>query len=142
MFRTILVPLDGSKLAEQILPLVENLAKIHNSDITLLRVALTYTFPGADSLAIEHQVTALRSAEEDLAGIQTDMTKRGLKVTTAVRYGNDAEHILAHAHDHHFDLIAMSTHGRSGLTQFLIGSVASKILHGAKIPVLLCRNVA
>jgi nucleotide-binding universal stress UspA family protein len=137
MFKKILVPLDGSKLAEGIVPRVEALAKIHGGKVTLLRIALAHTFPGMDPT--EHQVHVVREAEEYLARVEGNLRSVGVEVNSVVRYGNDAQEIVSHAKDRDFDLIAMSTHGRTGLGQFLLGSVATKILHTATVPVLLCR---
>lgn len=138
MFKKILVPLDGSKLAEGILPRVEWLAKIHNAEVTLLRVALVHTFPGADP--VEAQVKAVREAEEYLAKVESDLRAVGVKCNSVVRYGHDAQEIVEHAKDRDFDLIAMSTHGRTGLIQFVLGSVAAKVIHTSTTPVLLCRS--
>jgi nucleotide-binding universal stress UspA family protein len=137
MFSKILVPLDGSKLAEGILPQVEWLAKIHNGEVTLLRVALAHSFPGADPT--QHQVNVVREAEDYLAKVEANMKSVGVKVKSVVRYGHDAQEILDHAKERDVDLIAMSTHGRTGLTQFILGSVANKIIHHATVPILLCR---
>ena len=137
MFKKILVPLDGSKLAEGILPRVEWLAKIHEGEVTLLRVALAHTFPGVDP--VQHQVNVVREAEEYLAKVEANMRSVGVKVNSVVRYGHDAQEIVDHAKDRNFDLIAMSTHGRTGLGQFVLGSVASKVIHTAIVPILLCR---
>ncbi len=137
MFKKILVPLDGSKLAEGIVPRVEALAKIHDGEVTLLRVALAHTFPGADPT--EHQVKVVREAEEYLAKVENNLRSVGVKVKSVVRYGNDAQEIVSHAKERDFDLIAMSTHGRTGIGQFVLGSVATKVLHTATVPVLLCR---
>lgn len=138
MFKKILVPLDGSKLAEGILPRVEWLAKIHDAEVTLLRVALAHTFPGMDP--VQHQVNVVREAEEYLAKVEANLKSVGVKkVSSVVRYGNDAQEIVDHARDREFDLIAMSTHGRTGLSQFVLGSVAAKVIHTATVPILLCR---
>jgi len=138
MFKKILVPLDGSKLAEGILPRVEWLAKIHDAEVTLLRVALAHTFPGMDP--VQHQVNVVREAEEYLAKVEANLKSVGVKkVSSVVRYGNDAQEIVDHARDRDFDLIAMSTHGRTGLSQFVLGSVANKVIHTATVPILLCR---
>jgi len=137
MFKKILVPLDGSKLAEGILPRVEWLAKIHEGEVTLLRVALAHSFPGQDP--VQHQVNVVREAEEYLAKTESALRSVGVKVNSVVRYGNDAQEIVDHARDRDFDLIAMSTHGRTGLAQFVLGSVANKIIHTATVPILLCR---
>ena len=119
MFKKILVPLDGSKLAEGIIPRVEWLAKIHDGEVTLIRVALAYTFPGADP--VQHQVNVVREAEEYLAKVEANLKSVGVKVTSVVRYGHDAQEIVDHARDRGFDLIAMSTHGRTGVAQFVLG---------------------
>lgn len=137
MFKKFLVPLDGSNLAEGILPRVEWLAKILGAEVTLLRVALAYTFPGMDP--IQHQVNVVREAEEYLAKVEENLKSVGVNVNSVVRYGHDAQEIVDHARDRDFDLIAMSTHGRTGLTQFVLGSVANKIIHTATVPILLCR---
>jgi nucleotide-binding universal stress UspA family protein len=137
MFKKILVPLDGSNLAEGILPRVEWLAKIHGAEVTLLRVAVAHTFPGMDP--VQHQVTVVREAEEYLAKIEENLRSVGVKTEAVVRYGHEAQEIVEHANTRDFDLIAMSTHGRTGLTQFVLGSVASKVIHTATVPILLCR---
>jgi nucleotide-binding universal stress UspA family protein len=137
MFKKILVPLDGSRLAEGIIPRVEWLAKIHEGEVTLLRVALAHLIPGADP--VQHQVRVVREAEEYLVKMEADLKGRGVKVNSVVRYGHDAQEIVDHARDRAFDLIAMSTHGRTGLAQFVLGSVASKVIHTATVPILLCR---
>jgi len=137
MFKKILVPLDGSKLAEGIIPRVEWLAKTHDGEVTLLRVALAHTLPGVDP--VEHQVKVVREAEEYLAKVEKNLKSVGVKVESVVRYGHDAQEIVAHAKDRGFDLIAMSTHGRTGMTEWVLGSVASKVIHVATVPILLCR---
>jgi nucleotide-binding universal stress UspA family protein len=137
MFKKILVPLDGSALAEKILSRVEWLAKIHDAEVTLLRVALTGSFPGLDP--VQHQLTAVREAEAYLAKVESWLCDVGVRVNSVVRFGNDAQEIVDHARDRDFDLIAMSTHGRSGLAQFVLGSVASKIVNTATVPILLYR---
>jgi nucleotide-binding universal stress UspA family protein len=137
MFKKILVPLDGSKLAEKILSRVEGLAKLHDAEVTLLRVALAGSFPGSDP--IQHQLSVVREAEEYLAKVEGWLRDVGVKVNSVVRYGHDAQEIMDHARDRDFDLIAMSTHGRTGLAQFVLGSVANKVINTATVPILLYR---
>jgi len=137
MFKKILVPLDSSKLAEKILSRVEWLAKTHDAEVTLLRVALAGSFPGSDP--VQHQLNVVREAEEYLAKAESWLRDVGVKVNSVVRYGNDAREIVDHARDRDFDLIAMSTHGRSGLAQFVLGSVANKVINTATVPILLYR---
>lgn len=137
MFKKILVPLDGSQLAENILPDVENLAKIHDAEVTLISVALIHTFPAADPT--EREVFAVRNAEDYLAKVEDKLKRAGIKVSSVVRYGHDAAEIIDHAKCNHCDLIAMSTHGRTGLRRFVLGGVAIKVLHAATVPILLHR---
>jgi len=133
----ILVPLDGSECAENILPRVEKLATDLKVGISLLRVALAHSFPGVD--ATEAEVAVVREAETYLQGIEQRLKAKGFEVDSHVRYGDDAEEILAHSNHDDIDFIAMSTHGRSGIKRFLIGSVAEKIVRHATKPVFLVR---
>lgn len=133
----ILIPLDGSKCAENIIPKVEELAADGKAGICLLRVALAHTFPGVDQT--EAQVKVVREAEEYLQSLKERLGARGLDVDTHVRYGHDVEEILDHAAQRDIDLIAMSTHGRNGIKRFLFGSVAEKVLRHAPKPVFLVR---
>ncbi len=133
----ILVPLDGSECAERILPRVEKLAASMKAGISLLKVAMAHTFPGVDPT--EAEVAVVREAEAYLQGIKERLEAKGFDVDTHVRYGDDAEEILAHSNHDDIDVIAMSTHGRSGVTRFLLGSVAEKIVRHATKPVFLVR---
>jgi len=133
----ILVPLDGSKCAETVIPRVEELIAGKETGICLLRVVSASTFPGVDPT--EAQVKVVREAEEYLQGLKEHLRAKGLDVDTHVRYGDDAEEILDHAAQKEIDLIAMSTHGRSGFKRFFLGSVAEKVLRHAPKPVYLVR---
>lgn len=136
-FQKILVPLDGSECAENVIPMVESLAKELGASIALLRVAYAYTFPGVDSTEAELKV--VREAEEYLSKVEDRLKTKGLKTDSHVRYGNDAEEILDHAALKDIDLIAMTTHGRSGVKRFLLGSVAEKVLRYSPKPIFLVR---
>ena len=136
-FQRILVPLDGSDCAENVLPKVEKLATELKASIALLRVALTHTFPGVDPTEAELKV--VREAEAYLQKVEDRLKAKGFKVDSHVRYGNDAEEILEHADGKDIDLIAMTTHGRSGVKRFLLGSVAEKILSYSPKPIFLVR---
>jgi len=133
----VLVPLDGSKCAETVIPRVEELISGKEKGICLLRVVSASTFPGVDPT--EAQVKVVREAEEYLQGLKEHLRAKGLDVDTHVRYGDDAEEILDHAAQKEIDLIAMSTHGRSGFKRFFLGSVAEKVLRHAPKPVYLVR---
>jgi nucleotide-binding universal stress UspA family protein len=136
-FERILVPLDGSECAEIVLPKVEKLATDLKASVALLRVAYAHTFPGADPT--EAEVKVVREAEEYLRKIEERLKAKGFKVDSHVRYGNDADEILDHAAQKDIDFIAMTTHGRSGVKRFLLGSVAEKILRHSPKPIFLVR---
>ena len=133
----ILVPLDGSGCAEVVLPSVEKLAKELKASVALLRVVYAHTFPGVDPTDAE--VKVVREGEDYLRSIEERLKAKGLKVDSHVRYGVDAEEILDHAAQKDIDFVAMTTHGRSGVKRFLIGSVAEKILRHSPKPVFLVR---
>ena len=138
-FERILVPMDGSDCAEMILPKLEKLATDLKASIALLQVVYAHTFPGTDPTDAE--VAVVRKAEEYLEKIKKQMEAKGLKADTHVRYGQDAEEILDHASQKDIDLVAMTTHGRSGVKRFLLGSVAEKILRHSPKPVFLVRCI-
>ena len=133
----ILVPLDGSECAENVLPMVEELATELKASMALLRVAYAHSFPGTDQTGAE--VNVVREAEEYLKKIEDRLKAKGFKVDSHVRYGNDAEEILEHASQKDIDFIAMTTHGRSGVKRFLLGSVAEKLLRHSPKPIFLVR---
>jgi nucleotide-binding universal stress UspA family protein len=137
MFARILVPLDGSDLAEAVLAEVSELATLHGAEVVLLRVALAHALPGVDQT--ELQVRAVEEAESYLARVEGRLRARGIKAESAVRYGRAAEEILDHIESCGADLIAMATHGRSGIQRWVLGSVAESVLRGAAVPVLLLR---
>lgn len=136
-YKKILVPLDGSQCAENIIPAVEKLASDFKADISLLRVAYAHTFPGVDPTDAE--VKVVREAEEYLGGVEEKLKAKGFKVDSHIRYGHDAEEILNHAAQKDIDLIAMSSHGNGGVRRFFLGSVAEKVVHHSPKPVFLVR---
>jgi len=137
MYKSILVPLDGSKLAEAILPELEKVASSTKARIILLRVCRAHVFPGQDPTKAEVEV--IREAEKYLNEIAQRLTAKDLDAEIHVRYGDVAEEILSHSKRNEIDLISMSTHGRSGLGRWLLGSVAEKIVRHSEKPVLLLR---
>lgn len=140
MYKKILVPLDGSTLAEAALPHAEALAKSEGAEIIILRVP---NLPAADLFA-RYPAMANKIVED--MEIETDqylqeevnkLSKEGVKVSGLLREGPVPDTILAVAEEKQADLIAMSTHGRTGVQRWLLGSVADKIVHHAHIPVML-----
>jgi nucleotide-binding universal stress UspA family protein len=134
----ILVPLDGSTLAESAIPKAVDLAKDSPSaSLMLLRAAEAPVLTGDP---IEAQIAAVREAEEYLEGLAARLKEHGFTdVTTSVWYGPPAPAIVEAAQVAKADLIVMSTHGRSGLGRLLMGSVAESVLRGTRVPILLFR---
>ena len=135
---TILVPVDGSALAEAALPKALELAEASGARILLLRAAQAPVLPGVDPT--EAQARVVREAEDYVARLQERLTSRGaVKVETSVWYGPAAYAIVEAARVHRVDEIVMTTHGRSGLGRLLLGSVAESVLRGTTTPILLLR---
>jgi nucleotide-binding universal stress UspA family protein len=140
MYKKILVPLDGSPLAEAVLPHAQSLAKSEGAEIVLLRVTVT---PDADlfvrnPIEGEHIVKVME--EEAQSYMEAEVSKlknEGANVTGITRDGMVPETILDVAEETHADVIAMSTHGRTGVQRWLMGSVADRVVHYSHIPVML-----
>jgi nucleotide-binding universal stress UspA family protein len=134
-FKKILVPLDGSTLAERALTPAVELAG-GDASIVLLRAVEAHAFPGVDPT--ERQVHVVENAEEYLAGVAAQLGRRGVKdVQTSVWYAPAVSAISDAAASRGIDLIVMSTHGRSGLGRAIMGSVAESVLRSVKTPVAL-----
>jgi nucleotide-binding universal stress UspA family protein len=134
VFKRILVPLDGSPLAERALPYAGAVAGASGARLVLLRAAQAHTFPGVDPR--EAQVAVVREAEEYLAAVAGGMAAPEA-VEQAVFYGPAVEAIGTEIRLRAADLVAMSTHGRSGLGRWIYGSVAEQVLRQSEVPVLL-----
>lgn len=137
MFRHILVPLDGSQQAERILPFAQALAAAPDTDLVLLRVIPPDDKPSDRDTSAGHPT--LRS--EAMAYL-TDVSERLLPASTdrMVVEGESAHAILGAIAARGIDLIAMSTHGRSGIGRWIYGSVADAVLRHAAVPVLLASS--
>jgi len=146
--RTMLVPLDGSNLAESVLPHVEALAKQRGAelvDVVLLRIcespyiSADYPFPDWE----EHvkQITAYwkQVSEQYLIGVEKRLKDAGLKVKSEVLMGNPTHEIIDYASKNPFNLIVMATHGHSGANQWAYGSVTDRVLQGVSSPIFLVR---
>ena len=135
----VLVPLDGSRLAEAAIETALGLTRGEaTSTLVLLRAAEAHTFPGADPT--DEQVESVREAEAYLSGVVERLRRRGItEVESAVWYGPAAPAIIQAARVKKVDLIVMSTHGRSGLGRIILGSVTESVLRGTTIPVCVVR---
>lgn len=142
MYRKILVPLDGSKVAEGVLPHAKLLAYSEGAELVLLTVganpALDFAFsdPGLAQSAVQEQEDR---SQKYIAGIENELKSAGFRTSTLLRIGSVADVILGVAEELQVDVIAMSTHGRTGPARWLLGSIAERVVHSSKIPVLLIR---
>ena len=152
MARRILIPLDGSQLAEQVLPHVKALVECRGAEIHLLSVAPVIDNVAASVMLYPLYVYREQLADEDaerkrieteltnyLSGVARGLEQAGAQVRCAVHFGSPAEEILSYASEHKIELIAMCTHGRSGLARWAYGSVADRVLRVSTCPVLLVR---
>ncbi len=141
MIGKILVPLDGSQIAESVLPYVREMASRTGAEVLL--VAAIQPIVVWDATATTFSLDREESfAQSYLDGQSAAFEAKGLRVRTKVLQGPAAESILKAASEEGADLIAMSTHGRSGLTRWLFGSVATKVLEGSDRPLFLVRSSA
>lgn len=142
MYEKILVALDGSQLSEAILPYSRLLADKLKLAVELIHV-IDADLPTPTSAAGQERYQQLMAAENDKGLVYLEKIaasfSTGTKVHCSVKPGSPAEVIVGHAAPHRSTLIAMTTHGRSGINRWLIGSVADKVLHGAANPLLLVR---
>jgi nucleotide-binding universal stress UspA family protein len=137
-FRKILVPLDGSERAAEVIPSVVELAKKHGSE-----VLLTYSVPILVSLEPYVASAPIVTAAEGEALLQSFRKRFGdVPVRSVVRFGDPAMNILALAESEKVDLIAMTTHGRTGASRWFFGSVAEQVTRHATCPLLLVRNAS
>jgi len=146
-FRAMLVPLDGSSRAEGVLEWVVRIAQPARSECRLLTVVpppprfTTPYLPHAAREVRESLECGRERAEKYLVGAAQRLREAGLAVTTKVEVGiRPAAGILRAADDPTVDLVAIATHGRSGVSRIMLGSVADKVVRGADLPVLVVRS--
>jgi nucleotide-binding universal stress UspA family protein len=159
VMKTILVPLDGSARAEQVLPYAAYLAKLMKARICLLRVVtdVYYGAPSPQDVAVLPEMVGMgRSAlpAVELPSLETlrnhaegdhletlhRLRAKGLRVDLEVQVGSPAEVIVEVAQAKHVELIAMAAHGWGGLKRWALGSVTDKVVHAAHVPVFVVRT--
>jgi nucleotide-binding universal stress UspA family protein len=149
MYKKILVPLDGSKLAECALPYAEELAKGCGTEEVVL-VSVTERLQGYRALEDPSQPLGQRlihetfgkkekQAQKYLGRVAKALEAKGIKVNTDVLLGNPAEEIVTYAKQPGCDIIVMSSHGHSGPSRWAYGSVADKVFRASCVPVLMVR---
>jgi nucleotide-binding universal stress UspA family protein len=139
----ILVPLDGSEMAEQVLPATADVARAVGAEMVLLRVVTLQVYGSSEAMwypGPDGWVEAItQAAVTYLNQVADSLRERGVGVTIATETGPVAETIIRFAEANLIDLVAMCTHGRTGLVRWALGSVADRVLRGGSTPVLLVR---
>jgi nucleotide-binding universal stress UspA family protein len=142
MYKRILLPLDGSERAEQVLPSAIAQARCFEAELVLLRVfeplPVDCCVPPVVLDQAAEQASAL--ARDYLQRIAADLRERGIPASVMTVEGRPEEEILRFAQEGQMDLIVMSTHGRSEVSRLLMGSVADHVVRTASVPVLLVRS--
>jgi len=147
MYQKIMVPLDGSELAECVLPHVETIVKSCGvKEVVFVRVVepasmparySDYAIPEEDAKRIEERNRTM--AKDYLDQLVSRLDYGRVKVKTEVLTGLVAETLADYPAKHGIDLIIMATHGRSGISRWVLGSVADRLLRSSHVPVLMVR---
>lgn len=138
----VIVPLDGSELAEQALPFATACAREYRCPVLLVRDIAPYTLMGAgletSSLETEYLAGEVHTAQTYLAGVRKrlDVESR-ISAQSMVLVGQPEHELLRLAETHDGSLMVMSTHGRSGITRMLLGSVTTRVMRDAPLPLLV-----
>jgi nucleotide-binding universal stress UspA family protein len=139
-FKRMIVPLDGSQLAEEILPRVAELALLVDAEITLLNVLIPHSYSQKEIVdpSLPWWDKDIGVAQAYLGLVATRLRRHGVVVTTDIVIGdNVASAITDFASRERADLIAIATHGRGGVARLLRGSVADAIMHSGKMSMLI-----
>jgi nucleotide-binding universal stress UspA family protein len=151
MFERIVVCLDGSSVAEEILPYVTDEALAHHSRVVLLRVVnlpeitIPIGIPGEPGIPMSTEGATRRTRKEEseaddyLRRIAEPMREKGLDVQCVVLPGIAGETITNYARENGCKLIAIATHGHGGVRRLVLGSTADFVLHHSSVPLLIVR---
>jgi len=149
MYKKIVVPLDGSELAECVLPHVETIAKgcelpevVFLQVVDQITIPHTYRYVSEDErqkFMMEDTAGARKAAKDYLDGIVKSINYPGVNARTEVAVGKPSDIIADYATSEGADLIVIATHGRSGISRWTFGSVADRILRSSCVPVLMVR---
>ena len=144
MYKTILAPLDGSKRAEAILSHIEELSMLYHAKVIFLQVVEPPPLivgPEGDIALHQQEIERwAKQAESYLSAVEGEFQAKGITTAKHVINGPVVEAIIKVAEEEGADLIALASHGRSGLSQVFYGSVAAGVLHRIDRPLLLIRS--
>lgn len=146
MYRQIVVPLDGSELAEEALEQAKRISKASSTPLKLIRVVDTYRTQSlpATGMALDYSMLGelaeeeIQDAKSYLETVVMEVRSDGFEVTGDVLHGPIARQICSAASPE--DLIVMSSHGRTGIKRWFLGSVAEEVMRNAECPVLLHKS--
>lgn len=144
LIKRILVPLDGSAVGETAIPYVETLGQVLGSELVLFQVVkppvpIGIEAPTMSTIYEEELERTRASAVVYLDRVGKKLQEKGLSTSSAINLGPPADQIIDYAETNAVDLIAMSTHGRSGIGRWVFGSVTDKVVHAGNIAVLTIR---
>lgn len=146
LLRRVLVPLDGSKTSEAIIPDISGLALKLRTEVVLYWVVayahFIYAIPGdvvEKPLSPKEMEKLIAKANEYLETVSAKLKDKGINVRYEVGFGHAAEQIISFADEIRADLVAMSTHGHSGVSRWALGSTTDKVIHAGNTPVLIVR---
>ncbi len=142
MYNRILLPLDGSAIAEQALPHAIALVERFQAELIILRTfePLAEKIGMMGDLVKRAEDVTRAIAEKYIENISASVQERGIRVKSIIIEGRPHSEIVRFAETEQVDLIVISTHGQSGLTRWLMGSVADRVARGVSVPVLLVRS--
>jgi universal stress protein A len=138
MYRRILVAVEHSAADRTILDHVAELAKLTGAEVLLVHVADGWAARNFDRLNLRES-EEMKADRAYLDQIQSELTARGLAVTTKLAMGDPSDELIRVATEQHVDLIAMSTHGHRYFSDLIHGTTADRVRHLVKVPVLLLR---
>ena len=141
-YKKIVVPLDGSGWAQRTVPHAVDIARTNKAELILLHVFRPPAYEYTDQIALagqEEQLNQLREQmKQYLMGVRSELRAEDVTVRCQLIEGPGVAHLICdYVNSENVDLVVMSTHGRGGISDFLFGSVANRVMHGVKAPVLL-----
>ena len=139
MYKHILLPLDGSDLAERAVPFAVAQAERFRAHLILLRAVEPILYTRSLAALDDARQERIEWAHDYLESVATRIRERGVQVKIVVTEEDPHVAITQYAETHQVDLIALCSRGRSGPSRWLMGTVADRIVRGAKVPVLLVR---
>ena len=145
MYKRILVPLDGSQIAECVIPHIKAIARNSSTEVELISVVEPIDIPTRGKIAFSEDdlksidAEAKQEAHKYLTHIVKRLSRADVNARPVVITGKPAESLIDYAGNNDIDLIIMATHGRSGLTRWFFGSIAEKLMRAVEIPILLVK---